>query len=111
MDNGENMMYATRNYMVHASRRDAPGVAEIHTWDTDVVYVLDGSATLVTGGTAVDPKTIAPGEIRGKEIVGGQSRRIVKGDVIIIPNGVPHWFKEINQSPLLYFVVKPRSES
>ncbi len=111
VDNGENMMYASRNYMVHASRREAPGVAEIHTWDTDVVYVLDGSATLVTGGTAVDPKTIAPGEIRGKEIMGGESRRIGKGDVIIIPNGVPHWFKQINQGPLLYFVVKPRSES
>ncbi len=106
----EHMMHAGRNYMVHASRRDAPGVAEIHTWDTDVIYVLDGSATLVTGGTATDPKTIAPGEIRGREIRGGESRKIGKGDVIVIPNGVPHWFKEV-KGPFLYFVVKPRAES
>jgi glc operon protein GlcG len=43
-----------RNYMVHASRRDKPGQAEIHTRDTDVIYVLDGTATLITGGEAVD---------------------------------------------------------
>ncbi len=104
----EHMMHASRNYMVHASRREAPGVAEIHTWDTDVIYVLEGSATLVTGGTAVDPKEISPGEIRGKEIIGGESREIGKGDVIIIPNGVPHWFKKV-QAPFLYFVVKPRA--
>src|SRR5438128_1403284 len=40
-----------RNYMVHASRRDAAGMAEVHTLDTDIVYVLDGSATFVTGGS------------------------------------------------------------
>ena len=45
-----------RNYMVHASHRDKPGLAEIHTLDTDIVYVLEGTATFVTGGTAVDPE-------------------------------------------------------
>lgn len=105
----ENMMHAGRGYMVHASRRDKPGEAEIHTWDTDVVYVVDGTATIVTGGTAVDPKEIAPGEIRGKEITGGEARKLSKGDVMVIPNGVPHWFKEV-KAPFLYFVVKPRSQ-
>ncbi|HYT59154.1 MAG TPA: cupin domain-containing protein [Haliangiales bacterium] len=94
-------------FKVHASRRDAPGVAEIHTRDTDIIHVLEGSATLVTGGTAVEPKTIATDEIRGKEIQGGESRRIGGGDVIIIPNGVPHWFKQVD-APLLYYVVKVR---
>lgn len=106
--NGEYMMHATRNYMVHASRRDKPGMAEIHTWETDVIYVLEGSATFVTGGTLVDPKTTEPGQIRGPSIQGGETRRLAKGDVIIIPNGVPHWFKEV-QGPFLYFVVKPIS--
>ncbi len=92
-------------FKVHASRRDAPGVAEIHRRDTDIIHVLEGSATLVTGGTAVEPKSTAPDEIRGKEIQGGESRRIGKGDVIIIPNGVPHWFKQVD-APLLYYVVK-----
>ena len=96
-----------RNYMVHASHRDKPGQAEIHTLDTDIVYVLEGTATFVTGGTAVDPKTIAPNEIRGSAIDGGESRKLVKGDVIVVPHGVPHWFKEVS-SPFNYYVVKVR---
>ena len=70
------------------------------------MYVLDGAATLVTGGTVVDGKRTEPGQIRGAAIEGGQSRRIAKGDVVVIPNGVPHLFKDV-QAPLLYFVVKP----
>jgi glc operon protein GlcG len=96
-----------RNYMVHASHRDKPGMAEIHTKDTDVIYVLEGTTTFVTGGTAVDPKNIAPDEIRGTSISGGDRRTLGKGDVIIVPNGVPHWFKEI-PGPFDYYVVKVR---
>jgi mannose-6-phosphate isomerase-like protein (cupin superfamily) len=95
-------------FKVHASRREVPGVAEIHTRDTDIIHVLEGSATFVTGGTAVEPKTIAPDEIRGKEIRGGEIRRIGKGDVVIVPQGVPHWFKQVD-APLLYYVVKVTS--
>ncbi|MGH6631555.1 MAG: heme-binding protein [Burkholderiales bacterium] len=103
----EKMMHAARNYMVHASHRDKPGVAEIHTLDTDIVYVLEGTATLVTGGKAVEPKTIAPNEIRGNYIEGGETRKLAPGDVVIIPNPVPHWFKEVS-SPFDYYVVKVR---
>ncbi|MGH7835868.1 MAG: heme-binding protein [Candidatus Binatia bacterium] len=98
------------NYKVHASHRDESGMAEIHTRDTDIIYVLEGSATFVTGGSAVDPKAIAAEEIRGKEIRGGDGRRIAKGDVVIVPNGTPHWFKEVS-SPFNYYVVKVRSEN
>src|SRR5437868_5187513 len=66
----------TAGYKVHASRRIEPGQAEIHTLDTDVVYVVDGSATLVTGGKAVDAKEIAPNEIRGTKIEGGEAHQI-----------------------------------
>ncbi len=97
-------------YKVHASRRDGPRIAEVHTWETDVIYVLEGPATFVTGGTVVEPKTTEPGQIRGPSITGGESRRIAKGDVIIVPNGIPHWLKEV-QGPFLYFVVKPISPS
>jgi glc operon protein GlcG len=40
----------SRNYMVHASHRDSAGMAEVHGVDTDIIYVLDGTATIVTGG-------------------------------------------------------------
>src|SRR5207245_979650 len=103
----ERMMHANRNYMVHASHREAAGVAEVHELDTDIIYVLKGTATFVTGGTAVDTKSIAPHEIRGTTIKDGETRQIVPGDVIIVPNGVPHWFKEV-PSPLDYYVVKVR---
>jgi glc operon protein GlcG len=93
------------NYKVHASRRTEPGMAEVHVKDTDIIYVLEGSATLVTGGTVVDGKTTAQDEIRGAEISGGQAQKITKGDVIIVPAGTPHWFKDV-QGPVLYYVVK-----
>src|SRR5256884_9258566 len=63
-----------RNYMVHASRREKPGQAEIHTKDADVIYVLQGKATFITGGEAVDAKTTAPDELRGVRIKGGEKR-------------------------------------
>jgi len=96
-----------RNYMVHASRREKPGMAEVHLEDADIVYVLEGTATLVTGGTVAEPKTVAPGEIRGSSIQGGETRQLVKGDVIVVPSGTPHWFQQVT-APFLYYVVKVR---
>src|SRR5436305_4442909 len=94
-----------RNYMVHASRREKPGQSEIHTKDADVIYVLQGKATFVTGGEAVDAKTTAPDELRGSSIRDGKTQQIAKGDVIIVPHGVPHQFLEVS-NPFLYYVVK-----
>lgn len=96
-----------RNYMVHASRRNTAGQAEVHALDTDIIYVLDGSATFVTGGTVVDGRATAADEIRGASIAKGERRTIAKGDVLIVPNGTPHWFAEV-KGPLHYYVVKVR---
>ncbi len=96
-----------RNYMVHASRREKPGQAELHTNDADIIYVLEGTATFVTGGTVVAPKNIAADEIRGASIENGETRMLKKGDVIIVPNNTPHWFKETS-NPFTYYVVKVR---
>jgi uncharacterized protein GlcG (DUF336 family)/mannose-6-phosphate isomerase-like protein (cupin superfamily) len=103
----ENIMHAARNYMVHASHRDKSGVVEIHEFDTDIVYVLKGSATLITGGTPVGTKSVAPHELRAPTVNGGETRILVPGDVVIIPNGVPHWFKQV-EAPFDYYVVKVR---
>ena len=96
----------TDNFKVHASRRIEPGAAEIHLVDTDVIYVVDGSATLVTGGKAIEPKEVAPNEIRARAIEGGEEHHIGKGDAIVIPNGVPHQFTTVT-GELHYFVCKP----
>src|SRR5689334_25372102 len=104
---GEVLFNQGESYMVHASRREKPGMAEIHTKDADIVYVLDGTATLVTGGSAVDAKVTEADELRGSSINGGEAHQLRKGDVIIVPAGVPHWFKEVS-NPFLYYVVKAR---
>lgn len=98
---------ASDKYMVHASRREKAGLAEVHMKDADIIYVLEGVATFVTGGTVVEPKAVAPDEIRGREIAGGDTRQLQKGDVIIVPAGTPHWFKEV-PTTFLYYVVKAR---
>jgi len=82
-------------------------MVEIHEQDTDIVYVLKGSATLITGGKPEGIKTIAPHEFRAPTVNGGETRTLMPGDVVIIPNGVPHWFKEV-QAPFDYYVVKVR---
>jgi quercetin dioxygenase-like cupin family protein len=95
----------TGSYKVHASRREAPGKAEVHVRDTDIIYVLEGTATIVTGGRVVEGSTTAPDEIRGSSIRGGVEQQLVAGDVFIVPNGVPHWFTRV-QAPFRYYVVK-----
>lgn len=98
-------LHANNRYKVQAARRIVSGNVEIHTSDTDVFYIVDGSATFVTGGTAVDQREVSPGEIRAKSITGGTEHHLTKGDVIIIPHGIPHQFTEVT-GPFLYFVVK-----
>jgi quercetin dioxygenase-like cupin family protein len=99
------MLLQTNNYKVMAGRRVAPGEVEIHEKDTDVIYVTEGSATFVTGGTVADQHTVSPGEIRAPKIAGGEAHQLKKGDVIVIPSGVPHQFTAVDNT-FLYFVVK-----
>jgi mannose-6-phosphate isomerase-like protein (cupin superfamily) len=102
---GGGLLLQTNNYKIMAGRRGGPGTVEIHEKDTDIFYIVDGTATFITGGKANEVKEKSPGEFGAKEIVGGEVRHLAKGDVIVIPNGVPHWFTETSV-PFLYFVVK-----
>jgi mannose-6-phosphate isomerase-like protein (cupin superfamily) len=91
--------------IVLGAHRNGAGQVEVHDRETDVMYVVDGEATIVTGGTMVGGKVTAPGQWRGSEIQGGKAQRLTKGDVMVIPAGIPHWFKEVPQS-ISYYVVK-----
>lgn len=91
--------------LVSGSHREKGGQAEIHDKETDVFYVYDGAATFVTGGTMVGGKSTKPGQHLGTDIQGGQTHQLKKGDVIVIPAGTPHWFKEVPKS-VSYYVVK-----
>lgn len=81
------------DYTSHAiklSVRAKSGNAEIHAHFDDVFVVTGGSATLITGGTVLNPKTHSEGETQGSGIENGETRTIAKGDVVHIPAGTPH---------------------
>jgi uncharacterized protein GlcG (DUF336 family)/quercetin dioxygenase-like cupin family protein len=94
-----------QGFRVEASHRTGAGEAEVHVHDTDIFYVLKGSADLIVGGEVSEPHALSEGEIRGPGIAGGETRVIESGDVVVIPRGVPHWFKHVN-TPFSYYVVK-----
>ena len=95
------------DYRVSMNRRDATGQVEVHEKETDIFYVTEGEATFVTGGTVIGGTRSfsQPYQVLGKEIQGGETHHLTKGDVIVIPAGTPHWFKQVPQS-IQYFVVK-----
>lgn len=93
------------NLMVEGNYRNKPGVVEMHEQLTDIFYITEGTTTFVAGGTLEGGKPIAPGQIRGGVIHGGTTYHLVKGDAIVIPAGVPHWFEEV-PTTVSYFVVK-----
>jgi mannose-6-phosphate isomerase-like protein (cupin superfamily) len=92
-------------YRIHVAERDQPGLAELHDGDTDVWYVIAGGATVVTGGTLVEPTTTGPGEQRAPSIKGGTEMTVAAGDVVTIRPGVAHWVKAVD-GRLRYMVVK-----
>ena len=93
------------DFRVAGAHRDKAGTPEAHDKDTEIVLVMDGEATYVTGGTLVGGKENRPGERGGTGIEGGQTRHLTKGDVIVLPPGTPHWFKEIPRA-ISYYDVK-----
>jgi len=104
IDKGGNVA-ALPDANVSINRRTGPGQSEIHDKETDTFYILDGDATFVTGGKVIGGKTTAPGQIRGTGIDGGQTMQLHKGDVVVIPAGTPHWFKEV-PARVVYYTVK-----
>jgi quercetin dioxygenase-like cupin family protein len=104
LDKGSTMVTAP-DLLVSGSHRVKAGQVEVHEKQTDVFHVIDGEATFVTGGTMIGGKSNGPGQLVGSEIKGGQSHHLTKGDVIVIPAGTPHWFKEVPNS-ITYYVVK-----
>jgi mannose-6-phosphate isomerase-like protein (cupin superfamily) len=99
------LLLDARGFKLDAGRRDAPGEVEYHEHAIDVMHVVQGRATVVTGGEMRDAREIAPGELRAPAVEGGTTHRLHEGDVLAIPNGVPHQFTEV-ADPFLYFVVK-----
>lgn len=92
--------------------KNAPPNATVHQTNvTETYYVLEGAGVLVTGGTLRKPATPRPSTLGGwtdvasNGIEGGVSRRVAKGDVVIIPGGVPHGWT-ILESDVTYLIVR-----
>ncbi len=86
--------------------RNTSGGAELHEHYADIFFVVDGEATLTSGGTVVDAKTTAPGEIRGSAVSGGAEQKLGIGDVVHISPNTPHQLSISKGKSFTYFVVK-----
>jgi len=80
--------YSSHKLML--SERSTTGEAEVHAHFDDIMVVIDGSATLITGGHLIDAHTRGDGESKGTGIRGGVKQEVATGDIIHIPAGTPH---------------------
>jgi mannose-6-phosphate isomerase-like protein (cupin superfamily) len=102
----ENILRATP-YQASLEYRAAVGPAAVHEKEAEFFYVIDGSATMVTGGKLVDEKRNGD-NLTGTAIEGGTSRSVARGDFIVVPENTPHWFSAINGTVVLMSLHVPR---
>jgi mannose-6-phosphate isomerase-like protein (cupin superfamily) len=98
-------------YTASLEYRASVGAAAVHEKEAEMFYVVDGSATLVTGGKLVNEKRTNGENLTGTAIDGGTARAVAKGDFVIVPENTPHWFSPINGTIVLMSLHVPRSEA
>lgn len=86
------------------------GEVEVHQNWTDVMVIQSGEATMAIGGTLVNAKTTAPGEIRAESATGAERKTLASGDILDIPAGVPHQFLVPAGKQITYFAMKVPAE-
>ena len=96
-------------YSANLEYRASVGAAAVHEKEAEVFYVIDGAATMVTGGKLVEEKRTNPENLTGTAIEGGTSRAVAKGDFVIVPENTPHWFSKIDGTIVLMSLHVPRS--
>jgi mannose-6-phosphate isomerase-like protein (cupin superfamily) len=83
-------------YNVSLEYRASVGNAAVHETEAELFYVVDGSATLVTGGKLKEEKRTNAENLTGTGVEGGESRHVAKGDFVMVPDHTPHWFSKID---------------
>jgi mannose-6-phosphate isomerase-like protein (cupin superfamily) len=83
--------------------------ASVHEREAEMFFVVEGSGTLVTGGKLKDERRTNADNLSGSAIDGGERRRVAKGDYIMVPEGTPHWFGEIDGALVLMSIHLPRA--
>lgn len=88
-------VFSLSPYNVAVERRlPQPQGASLHEAQAELFYVIEGSATMLTGGTLIAP-TRNGSNLQGTGIEGGTRNEFNKGDFIMVPSGVPHQFVDI----------------
>lgn len=82
--------------------------ASTHAKDLEMFYVVEGSGTVVTGGRLQNERASNADNASGTGIEGGDSRRIAAGDFVLVPQGTPHWFTQIDGALVLMALHLPR---
>src|SRR5215472_3991241 len=95
-------------YNASLEYRASVGPAAVHEKEAEMFYVIDGSATLTTGGKLTG-ETRNGDNLQGAGIEGGMSRTIAKGDFVIVPENTPHWFSKIDGTLVLMSLHVPRT--
>jgi len=98
-------------YNANLEYRTGVGPAAVHEREAELFYVLDGSATLTTGGKLKDEKRTNAENLTGTGIEGGNSQAVAKGDVVIVPENTPHWFSQIDGTIVLMSLHVPRTSA
>ncbi len=93
-----------RTFMV--AHREGSGIPEWHEKQADIIFISAGQITMVYGGTILDAKVTAPGEMRGTSIQGGTEAKLGPGDVLHVPAKVPHQMMLAPGAQVTYFVTK-----
>jgi mannose-6-phosphate isomerase-like protein (cupin superfamily) len=95
-------------YNANLEYRASVGAAAVHEKEAEMFYVIDGTATMITGGKLVNEKRTNAENLTGSGIEGGASRKVAKGDFIIVPQNTPHWFSAIDGTITLMTLHVPR---
>jgi mannose-6-phosphate isomerase-like protein (cupin superfamily) len=98
------------NHYTMVALRHRDGGAELHESFADLFFVIQGHATLVTGGEIEDPKKDIPGEVCGSSVKGGERTQLGQGDVVHIPAGLSHQLLVHKDDTFIYFVVKVKEK-
>lgn len=96
-------------YNANLEYRLSVGPAAIHETQAELFYVIEGAATMVTGGKLVNPARTNAENLTGSAIEGGVSRNVAKGDFIVVPENTPHWFSAIDGKIVLMSLHVPRT--
>jgi mannose-6-phosphate isomerase-like protein (cupin superfamily) len=98
----------TDRHRINIVRRTKAAGPVAHEGFAELHHIIDGSGTLVTGGTIVRPTGATGGRsgAAGATIQNGVSRHVTKGDVVLVPSGVPHWYKDLDGPMITYLEVR-----